>query len=120
MCLPTYLTWKGGDFVNYDDLRLSGVEIAERAEGMKPLYPVNSPYRPDLFTGDVLEAIVGRFGSVSEFCRLNDLSLSRFLRGLTPCGMEHEELSALAAKAVCDAFGLDAADFLNRMFDLTQ
>lgn len=104
--------------MDYDDLRLSGVEIAEKAEGKSPLYPADSPCQPDLFTGDVLEAIVGRFGSVAEFCRLNDLSLSRFLRGLTPYGMEHEELSALAAKAVCDAFGLDAAEFLNRIFDI--
>lgn len=103
--------------MNLDDLLLSGVELAERAEGKKPLYPADSPCQPDLFTDEVLEAVVLKFGSVSEFCRLNDLPFPRFLRGLTPYGMDHEELSALAAKALCDSFGLNASDFLNRIFD---
>lgn len=104
--------------MDFKDLLLSGVEIAERAEGMKPLYPANSPYRPDMFTNDVLEAVVARFGTVSAFCDQNGLNRARFIHGLTPYGMDHEDLSAIAAKAVCDTFGLDASDFLNRIFDL--
>lgn len=104
--------------MDFNDLFLSGVELAERAEGISPLYPANSPYLPDMFTNDVLEAVVARFGTVSSFCDLNGLNRARFIRGLTPYGMDHEDLSAIAAKAVCDTFGLDAAEFLNRIFDL--
>ena len=102
--------------MDYSDLLLSGVELAEKMDG-REFYPSGSPYRPDLFTDLVLEALVLKFGSVSAFCSQLGLNFPRLLRGLTPLGMEDESLSALAVKAVCEELGLSRSDFLNRMYE---
>ena len=96
---------------------LSGVELAEKAEKMTPgtLYPSASPFQPDLFTDQVVEALVDHYGTVSRFCSMNGISRKRQLRALTPQG--ENELPLSIAKAVCESLGLDMIQFANRIFE---